>query len=167
MSSILKVDTIQNTGGTTGLTIDSSGRVLNPNVVAWLVNKNATQTSSADNEVITWSTVTLNQGSGFQASGSNANKFVAPVHGIYTTAATLLTTNDTLDHDIFLMKNGAGVVRFRNGSGAGHESNTFCWVGELNANDTLHLAFASGSRSVYGDTSTNVYWSTWCGHLIG
>ena len=30
MSSILKVDTIQNTGGTTGLTIDSSGRVLKP-----------------------------------------------------------------------------------------------------------------------------------------
>ena len=27
MSSILKVDTIQNTGGTTGLTIDSSGSV--------------------------------------------------------------------------------------------------------------------------------------------
>ena len=30
MSSILKVDTIQNTGGTTGLTIDSGGRVLSP-----------------------------------------------------------------------------------------------------------------------------------------
>ena len=30
MSSILKVDTIQNTGGATGLTIDSSGRVNAP-----------------------------------------------------------------------------------------------------------------------------------------
>ena len=30
MSSILKVDTIQNTGGTTGLTIDSSGAILRP-----------------------------------------------------------------------------------------------------------------------------------------
>ena len=30
MSSILKVDTIQNTGGTTGLTIDSSGSFTSP-----------------------------------------------------------------------------------------------------------------------------------------
>ena len=29
MTGIIKVDTIQNNGGTTGLTIDSSGRVLN------------------------------------------------------------------------------------------------------------------------------------------
>ena len=44
MSSILKVDTIQNSSGTTGLTIDNSGRVLNPNVVAWFLNKTSSQT---------------------------------------------------------------------------------------------------------------------------
>ena len=52
MASTLKVNTIQHTGGTTGLTIDSSGRVLQPNVVAWFVNKTSTQTASADNELI-------------------------------------------------------------------------------------------------------------------
>ena len=167
MSSILKVDTIQNTGGTTGLTIDSGGIVSKPNAVAWLVNKSSVQTASGSNELVTWNTVTLNQGSGFQTSGANANKFVAPVHGIYTTAATLLTISDNLHHDVFLMKNNAGVVRFRNSAATGHESYGFTWVGELDAGDTLHLAIASASRSVYGDTSTNQYWSTWCGHLIG
>ena len=167
MSSVLKVDAIQNTAGTTAMTIDSSGIVSKPNVVAWLVNKNAVQTSSGTNELITFQTVTLNQGSGFQTSGSNANKFVAPVHGIYTTAATLLSVSGTDNDDVFLMKNNAGVIRFRNTSASGHESYGFTWVGELDAGDTLHLAMASTSRSVYGDTSTNQYWSTWCGHLIG
>ena len=35
MSSILKVDEIQNTGGTTGLTIDSSGRMKLPNQIVF------------------------------------------------------------------------------------------------------------------------------------
>ena len=34
MSSILKVDTIQNTGGTTGLTIDRTGGMLTPDMPA-------------------------------------------------------------------------------------------------------------------------------------
>ena len=45
MSSVLKVDAIQNTAGTSALTIDSSGRVLNPNAVGWFVYKNAVQTA--------------------------------------------------------------------------------------------------------------------------
>ena len=40
MSSILKVDTIQNTGGTTGLTIDSSGRLGISNPIIFYGRKN-------------------------------------------------------------------------------------------------------------------------------
>ena len=39
MSSILKVDTIQNTGGTTGLTIDSSGRLVFLNPIIFYARK--------------------------------------------------------------------------------------------------------------------------------
>ena len=39
MSSILKVDTIQNTGGTTGLTIDSSGRLGVSNPIIFYARK--------------------------------------------------------------------------------------------------------------------------------
>ena len=165
MSSILKVDEIQNTSGTTGLTVDSGGRVLNPNAVGWFVYKNAIQTASGAAEVATWQGVTFNQGNGFQTSGANANKFVAPVHGLYTCYGTFISVNDNLDHDISLKRNGITHVTIRNGQSTAHESYSFSWVGEMNANDTLHISIDTSGRSLYGDTSNR--WTTWCGHLIG
>jgi len=166
MSNLL-VQNIKHTNGTTAQTIDSSGRVLTPNVVAWNVNKTSIQTSSSTNEVVTWQGVTLNQGSGFQTSGSNVNKFVAPVHGIYQCAATMLTVDDTTNHDIALYKNDTVFVRTRNGTQESHESFNLSWVGEMNADDTLYLAIFGSGNKLYGDTSTNGYWTTWCGFLIG
>ena len=165
MTSTLKVDNIAHSGGTTGMTIDSSGRILMPNVVAWFVGKNATQTASGNEETVTWPLVTFNQGSGFNVSGGNANKFVAPVHGIYTTSATLFSTDDNASNDVYLKKNSSNVIRIRNAEVSGYETYSLTWVGELDANDTLHLEIVTSGRSVYGDG--NNYWSTWCGHLIG
>ena len=91
-------------GGTTGLTIDSSGRVLNPNTVAWSVYKDTIQTASAANERVTWATATLNKGNGFSFSGATANAFVAPVAGVYSTSCQWLTTNTTSQSDIHLTK---------------------------------------------------------------
>ena len=48
MSSILKVDEIQNTGGTTGLTIDSSGRMKLPNQIVF-----AAKTVNSSNGTVT------------------------------------------------------------------------------------------------------------------
>ena len=164
--STLKVGTIQDhANGNTAITIDSSGRVLNPNAIGWFVYKNAVQTASGANELITWQGVRLNQGSGFQTSGGNANKFVAPVHGLYTTSATLLSIGDNLDHDIRLFVNSDTHVRSRNGQSTAHETYNINWVGQLSANDTLYLAISTSGRACYGDTSN--YWTTWCGHLIG
>ena len=177
MASTIKVNTIQaatNTattikthGGTTAMTVDSTGRVLTPNAVAWMVNKTSTQTTSGANEVVTWQGVTLNQGGGFQTSGSNVNKFVAPVHGIYQCNATMLTPDDSTNHDIGLYVNSTIFVRTRNGTGGSHESYSLSWVGEMNANDTLYLAIIGSGNKLYGDASTNGYWTTWCGFLIG
>ena len=167
MSNLL-VQNIKHTNGTTAMTVDSSGRLLKPNVVAWFVNKTAVQTASGSGELVTFDTVKLNQGGGFNTSGGNANKFVAPVHGIYTTSSTLLTINDTAIHDVRLVHNSSVLVRFRNAQqdSNGHESYGFTWVGEMEANDTLHLEIASSGSSVYGDASTYA-WSMWCGHLLG
>ena len=163
--STLKVQEIQHTGGTTGLTIDSSGRVLKPNVVAWFVGKSSSQTASGTYETVTWPVVTLNQGSGFNASGGSANKFVAPVHGIYTTSATIFSTDDSNSNDVVLVKNSSAVIRIRNAEVSGYETYSLTWVGELDASDTLELQIVTSGRSVYGDS--NNYWTTWCGHLIG
>ena len=165
MSSILKVDEIQNTSGTTGLTVDSGGRVLNPNAVGWFVSKNATQTASAANEVITWEVVSLNQGSGFQTSGGNVNKFVAPVHGLYTCTVDLLSTSTTNQTDVSLMFNdNTNISTMRNAGVGGHETYSMSWVGEMDAGDTLLVNINTSGRQVYGSGTP---WSTWCGYLIG
>jgi hypothetical protein len=165
MTSIIKVDEIQNTGGTTGLTIDSSGRVLNPNVVAWNAYKNTIQTASGANEVVTWVGTTLNEGSGFQTSGPNVNKFVAPVAGVYFCGCTWLSDNDSNHHDVRLQKNGSNVVFTRNAAANIHETTSFTWVGDLSVNDTLAVVIANSGDKVYGDSS--LYWTTWNGYLIG
>ena len=78
MSSILKVDTIQNTGGTTGLTIDSNGFVL-PKAVAFSAYMSGTQSISAS----TWTKVTFNTeefpiGCSARGSGSPTQQLHSP-----------------------------------------------------------------------------------------
>ena len=163
--SVLKVDSIQNTSGTTALNIDNSGVVTNPNAVGWFVYKTSSQTASSTAELITWQGVRVNQGGGFQTSGGNASKFVAPVHGLYTCHASMLSPSDTNDHDVLLYVNGVAHVRTRNGQPTGHETFNLSWVGELNAGETLHLAINTIGDAIYGDGSN--YWTIWCGHLIG
>ena len=168
MSSILKVDTIQNTGGTTGLTIDSGGRVLNPNTIAWSAYKDAIQTASAANERVTWATTTLNKGNGFSFSGATANAFVAPVAGVYSTSCQWLTTNTTTQVDIHLRKNGNIINRSRNSKDAAsaqHQTTTITATVELAVNDYLEITISVSGQPIYGDS--NLYWTTWHGHLIG
>jgi len=168
MSSILKVDTIQNTSGTTGLTIDNAGRVLNPNTVAWSAYKDAIQTASAANERVTWANTLLNKGNGFSFSGSTANAFVAPVAGVYSTSCQWLTTNTTSQSDIHLTKNGTVINRSRNSKDTGanqHQTTTITVTVELAVNDYLEITISTSGETIYGDA--NLYWTTWHGHLIG
>ena len=79
MTGIIKVDTIQNNGGTTGLTIDSSGRVFQPAKPAFMVGQSSI-TSNTPNAVIPFDETILDQGSNFSLSD---NRFNVPVTGIY------------------------------------------------------------------------------------
>ena len=85
MSSILKVDTIQNTGGTTGLTIDSGGRVNAPALprvcVGHSTNNNLAY-SVGDQYVTTSTIVNRITPVGITFDGSNG-RFTLPVAGDY------------------------------------------------------------------------------------
>ena len=86
MSSILKVDTIQNTGGTTGLTIDSSGAILKPVLLSFSAYRAgaATRTYSAGANISAEMTETHhNDGGHYKTSGTDVGKFVAPFDGLY------------------------------------------------------------------------------------
>ena len=93
MSSILKVDTIQNTGGTTGLSIDSSGRVLTPArpaFKAYIGSSGWVDLQHAHTRRIPYNTEKYDIGGCFDTTTST---FTAPVSGYYFFYANGYTHN--------------------------------------------------------------------------
>ena len=93
MTSILKVDTIQNTGGTTGLTIDSSGRVTRPVIPAWRLCLSALQnitTAGGSGTDVAFDDSSAGN-FGFLQGGCTLSSGVitVPVTGLYQVNATL------------------------------------------------------------------------------
>jgi hypothetical protein len=94
MASTLKVDTIAHTGGTSAMTVNSSGVVNTPARPAFSVHL-ATSTSSGDYTSLTDSpmdTIDFNIGNCVAISGDVAT-FTAPVTGIYHTSFMLTVSS--------------------------------------------------------------------------
>ena len=169
MSSILKVDEIQNTGGTTGLTIDSSGRVLKPVIPSFMVSRNATWEALSTGDVVAFDTDSggqlFNNGSHFNTS---TNAFVAPVAGLYSFSTVLYTANSDTVNAFAPYLNGATVKLI--GSGG-----LYIQQGESTALDnTIGLTFlldlsANDSIKIHAITGSDIYGSAcmFCGHLVG
>jgi hypothetical protein len=162
MSSVLKVDTIQNTGGTTGLTIDSSGRILtSTNRPAFFANLNASITSTTAGAGIVYNATSLNQGSHYSTS---TGKFTAPVAGLYWFGTSVLTDMDGTDGycGLSLLKNGTIIARDQAYS---YLDNDYT----LQINIVISLAASNyititSNRAVYGSTDGYTHFS---GYLIG
>ena len=83
--------TIQNNGGTTGLTIDSSGRVLMPQVPMFQVHAAGNQYVS-DDGLVEYDTEDHDVGGNFDTS---TYKFTAPVNGYYHMHAHVYTATNS------------------------------------------------------------------------
>ena len=79
MSSILKVDTIQNTGGTTGLTIDSSGRLGVPNPIIFYARKTDSNNYTTVGTIV-WNVSIIDTASAYNTS---TGLFTCPKAGYY------------------------------------------------------------------------------------
>ena len=93
MASIIGVETLQHTNGTTAATIDSSGNVTltNPyeltNPVAFEAYLSANETgfdTTATGDSVAWNATNYNHGSHFKTSGADIGLFVVPFDGIYS-----------------------------------------------------------------------------------
>ena len=102
MTSILKVDQIQNTAGTTGLTIDSSGVVSAPKVVA--TSRSLAQ-STTYNTYTDVPFATVNYEYGFTANAA-ATEFTLTYSGVYVITWTALS-NLTASNKLALYVNGS------------------------------------------------------------
>ena len=110
MASTLKVNEIQHTSGTTALTIDSTGRILQPaKPVFRATGNNAVQSlSNATNTIVLFDVAETNVGGGYDTGNG---RFTAPVTGFYHFSASILISHTGATRmDLNFYKNGSVFV---------------------------------------------------------
>lgn len=104
MTSILKVDNIQNASGTSAIEIDSSGRVSMPKrpYATVCFTHNANYVAKTQNSVIDFDRILESEGNDYDTS---TYKYTAPLDGLYLLTISLLTENDTDKYNLLVYKN--------------------------------------------------------------
>ena len=183
MSSILKVDTIQNTGGndlittasnttsiknpngTTGLTIDSSGRMKLPNQIvfsAHTVSATNGTVSSTYNTNLLFSTVELNDGNHFNNS---TGYFTCPIAGNYECFMNVNFHDSNDWMGLYLLHNNGTFIHSwkKNVTNFEYMSNVVHTIISCSANDTLAFAW----RNNYVKPATNSSYNNGFIRLLG
>ena len=141
MSKIL-VNTIGHTGDTTAMTIDSTGRILQPAKPAFQVVKTGDQSvSSATVTKIEWTTAVTDVGGHFSIAN---NEYTIPVSGMYNIQCCLRGsgTAATLDNVIIYLYSGSTMIKN---------------LGQLNIrNNHLANSHVNGSVNLYLSAGENI-----------
>jgi hypothetical protein len=163
--------------GSTGLRVDSSGRVTMPSQPAFLAffssSSDATTNSGA---VFAFNRTDYNIGSHFDTS-TNVGRFTAPVAGIYAFSWAMFFTNsggNTQGMNVAFLKNGSQYTASSGGttsdafqisntpnSTGGTLSNSATYYFNLSANDYIELYARGANARLYQGHSH------FCGYLIG
>ena len=173
-TTVQGVQNIKYDSSTTAMTIDSTGRILQPAKPAFRVSKATNQSiSNGTYTKVTWDSEHWDIGSNFDISN---NKFTAPVAGIYHFDCILRITANGGTMEIGMNK------IYRNGSvycdlfqfhvAANQMANSHIGGGvdmQLNATDYVEIyAYIEGTSPVVGGISDTYGSRCWfSGHLIG
>ena len=162
MASTLKVNTIQHTGGTSALTIDSGGRILQPEKPHFHVGK--TNGHVGASTTILWNSVIRDTESAYNTS---TGKYTIPtgLTGVWWFGVQALA-NDTEFLEINMKDGSTSIANARNRSDSG---------ANINASTSINIAYyatagaeialnTQASSSVYGTGSAYSYWT---GYFIG
>tara|TARA_R100000353_G_scaffold54683_3_gene43769 strand:- start:2450 stop:2992 length:543 start_codon:yes stop_codon:yes gene_type:complete len=180
MTSIIKVNNIQNSSGTSSLTIDGSGRVTKPQLPFFHVEAfTATSSNASQTGVLNFNGIVTNQGSHWNSSN---NRFEAPITGIYqfsfngfgTRNSSGSVLNSTADAQVVLQKStdsgsnyttaAMGGYAFFN-SGNGYINMSFTIALALNSGD--YIRFNAIKAYVFVQDKASNYFASASGHLIG
>lgn len=168
--SILRVNEIQHSNGTAALTIDSSGRIITPNIPIFYAYQSAGASASALGPFTTqFNTTLVNIGNYYNTT---TGRFTAPVAGTYRFEGKFLArqqgTNAHLEFTFYV--NGANVVSrsfcYTTVVGTGdHDTMIASAYLTLNANDYVQVGFtvvSAGTDYWYGQNL-----ASFSGQLVG
>ena len=143
MSSILKVDTIQNTVGTTGLTIDNSGAILRPVLPYGQASKGGIAQLPTNKIIIGTNVIS---GGGLTVDTTN-HRMIVPIAGLYAIGFTQLTDSTSTNTEVHMRKNGNQISGSSSQTHAGNSYATLSqhMVIELSANDYIEWWVAAGA----------------------
>jgi len=170
MASIIGVETLQHTNGTTGLTIDSSGRVFLPQVPSWRVSLTSNQSiTTTGRSIIEWNNTSTENC--FLQGGITLSSYqvVVPVAGVYQ-----CNFNVRVDG----IGSGYVIVQMIRQNTTTNSSETYVIDGDpptdyvtltgsdvynLDANDNMKVTVYSSADSSFSVLAN----STYSGHLVG
>ena len=161
MSSVLKVDAIQNTAGTSALTIDSGGRI-SRSVTPYIYLRGtvaAEATSHGTTETYTDWAIEGSALGGMTWNSSNG-RITVPVNGIYAlTAKFYLWINNAAEHGVMAQKNGTTFQEYFTdladvgNAGRTDHTVTISEILKLDAND--YISFSCNADIYGGSNHTN------------
>ena len=164
--SKLQVETISHTNNTTGMTIDSSGRILTsarPAFLAYSTTNDWINYAHGARRDMVWDATRFNIGNNYSTSTS---KFTCPVAGIYHFHCWTYNSSNTNDYIYLLINDAEKHTSIINNTAS--ETNHMTALVQCSASDVVHTGYLGGS-----DTTTNVYsnnseqWSGFEGFLLG
>ena len=160
MASELHVDAIKHSGGTSAMTIDSTGRVTTPARPAFMARRTSLQSAG----VIIFDTAMINTGSHYDTS---TGVFTAPVAGLYSFSPVVLSDMDG-SNQFFIT-----AIRVNGSSYAQEQVHTdldndfgasFTVIASLSASDEVKV---STNYKIYGTSSATSNFTFWSGYLRG
>jgi hypothetical protein len=150
MASILKVNTIQDaTNSNTAMTIDSSGRITEPQKPSVTVNiSDSSYVNVSNNDPIPFNSVQFSQGGGNSAFDTSAYTFTCPLSGIYLYTFYALAESSENNLDVSLYSGSTRIARIFQSTNRGI-SGTGVIV--ASASDVLKFTNSVGAtRGFYG-----------------
>ena len=146
--STLKVQNIQHTNGTSGITISSGGVITQPKIPCCYVQLSTSNAQDTSNPYTTLSTdirfdkIILNQGSCYSES---TGRFTVPVAGVYEAKVNMLSSDNTsTDHQIWLLKNGTVVAKGFNSVNTSYVERNNFYLSLCSVGDYFTVQLASG-----------------------